>query len=78
MQATQHRGTIGHITKGQGYMLLAGGLLKKTMHGEHAKGRRQLGGGDKHDGHRRLLKSKAIRKWPHCNSRADEAVSLND
>jgi hypothetical protein len=37
-------------------MLLARGLFKEAMHGEHAKGRGQLGGGDKHDGHRMLLK----------------------
>ena len=56
VQTAQYGRAIGHITKGQGYMFLACGLFEEAMHGEHAKRRRQLGGGDKHDGHRMLLK----------------------
>ncbi|MNM71450.1 hypothetical protein D3C81_831160 [compost metagenome] len=55
MQAPQHRLPVGHITQAEHDVLAAGGFIEKTMHGEGRKGGRQLGSGNKNDGHVVLL-----------------------
>src|SRR5690606_19668551 len=57
MQAAQHRFAVSDVAHGQYDMLLAGLLIEKAMHGEHAKRRRQLGSSDEHDRHRRNSRS---------------------
>ncbi len=53
VQTTQHRLAVGHVAERQRDMFLASVLVEKTMHGEHAERRRQLGSGDEHDRHER-------------------------
>ncbi len=65
MQTAQNRLAIGHIAQRQRDMLLASVLVEKTMHGEHAERRRQLGSGDEHDRHGRKSQRQ---KSGHCNT----------
>ncbi|MNJ44000.1 hypothetical protein D3C77_390320 [compost metagenome] len=55
MQASEHRLPIGDITQAEHNVLAARGFIEKTMHGENRKRGRQLGSGNKDDGHFVLL-----------------------
>ncbi|MNQ60504.1 hypothetical protein D3C85_747860 [compost metagenome] len=74
VQAAQDRFAVGDIAQGQGDMLLAAGLIEEAVHGEHAEGRGQLGGGDKNDRHRRAPE---ILQGRHCNSSFNRQVRQN-
>ncbi|MNH08023.1 hypothetical protein D3C79_674280 [compost metagenome] len=55
VQASQYRLPIGYITQAEHNVLAAGGFIEKTVHGEGRKWSRQLGSGNKDDGHFVLL-----------------------
>ncbi len=51
MHAAQHRRAVIDVAQGQGDVVLAGGLILETVHGEGRPGRWQPRGGDESNGH---------------------------
>ena len=69
MQTPQHRLAIGDIAQRQRDMLLAGRLVKKTVHGKYGKGGGQPGCCNKNNSHRKLLALTSSSGGLYCFSR---------